>query len=135
MPRILLADDDPELRAVLTVALTEAGYSVETAADGQQALAMVDASPPDLLITDVVMPGLSGWIVFTRLRKRVPPLPIIVISGARSGVPPEETTYPGQAVFLPKPCDLPHLLATVRRLLAGSPSAESAGLTPGSASR
>ena len=70
MPRILLANDDTPLRDLLVRFLTPEGYCVETAADGQQALAMVAISPPDLLITDLLMPHLTGWSVFSGCVRR-----------------------------------------------------------------
>jgi CheY-like chemotaxis protein len=76
MPRILIGDDDLATCALLTRVLHDAGYSVETAPDSTTALAMVADSPPDLLITDVVMPGLTGWSVFSRARRLSPTLPI-----------------------------------------------------------
>lgn len=119
MARILVADDDPYLRDFLLRFLTEEGYDVETAVDGPQALAMVTASPPDLLITDLLMPGLTGWSVYARVRTQVPGLPILIISAAGTDVLALETILPEHAVFLPKPFDLEQLLAAVTRLLEG----------------
>jgi CheY-like chemotaxis protein len=83
---------------------------------------MVADSPPDLLITDVVMPGLTGWSVFSRARRLSPRLPIIVMSGADTGLPHQERALADQAVFLRKPFNLEHLLTIVARLLAENQS-------------
>src|SRR5688572_11706554 len=115
MRRILIIDDDPETRGVLNQVLGDEGYAVETASNGRAALAMIAASPPDLLITDLVMPRLTGWSLFARVRRQEPTLPIIIISGAKTGVPQQETALADQAVFLRKPLDLDQLLATVAR--------------------
>ena len=90
MPRILIVDDDPATCALLTRVLQDAGHTVETAPESAAALAMIADSPPDLPITDVEMPGLTGWSVFSRARRLSPTLPIIVISGVDTGSPHQE---------------------------------------------
>jgi CheY-like chemotaxis protein len=101
--RILIVDDDPETRTLLS----------------RVALEMVTASPPDLLITDLIMPRLSGWSLFARVRRLAPTLPIILISGSDPGLRRQGVSLPEHAVFLRKPFALDQLLATVTRLLAG----------------
>ena len=118
MQRILVVDDDPEICAVLSQVLEDAGYTVETASDGRTALAMIVASPPELLITDLVVPGLSGWSLFARVRRRWPRLPVIIISGSDMGRRHREASPREHAVFLRKPLCLEQLLAIVARLLA-----------------
>ena len=81
LQRILIADDDPTIRTLLSRVLEEKGYAVETVTNGRAALETITASPPDLLITDLIMPGLTGWSVLARARRRAPVLPIIIISG------------------------------------------------------
>lgn len=118
---ILVVDDDPVICALLSRVLQDAGYRVETAADGLTALEMVAASsPPDLLITDLIMPRLTGWSVFARVRRQAPSLPIIVISGADTGFQQQERALEDRAVFLRKPFEVHQLLRTVARLLAGN---------------
>ena len=119
MRRILIVDDDPEICVLLRQVLEDAGYIVETTLDSRTALTKSAASPPDLLITDVLMPRLTGWSLFARVRRLSPSLPIIIISGTDTGVPQQETSLAEHAVFLRKPLDLDQLLATVARLLAG----------------
>src|SRR5262249_36252436 len=65
---IVLADDEPDLRAVYAALLREAGYVVWEASDGHEAIALVRAHGPDLLILDVWMPGINGFEVLDRLR-------------------------------------------------------------------
>jgi CheY-like chemotaxis protein len=121
MQRILIADDDPETCAVLSQVLGDEGYTVETASDGRTALERIAASPPDLLISDLLMPGLTGWNLFARVRRQAPTLPIIV-SGSDMRSRHREESLPGHTVFLRKPLDLDQLLANVARSIAGNRS-------------
>ena len=66
--RLLVVDDEPNIRELLSASLRYAGFEVATAADGQQALALADSFRPDLLVLDVMMPGLDGYGVVRRLR-------------------------------------------------------------------
>ena len=117
MRRILIADDDPTVCALLSRELEEAGYRVETVSDGRAALAEITAAPPDLLITDLLMPDLTGWSLFARVRQRAPSLPIIVVSGVDAGVPQQDASLADDAVYLRKPIDLDHLLAVVAGMM------------------
>ena len=119
MKRILIADDDPAIRALMIRVLENKGYTVEAATDGRTALEMITTSPPDLLITDLIMPALTGWSVLSRARQLAPMLPIIIVSGVQPRVRPEEALFPDTTVFLPKPFAIEQLLATVARLLNG----------------
>ena len=121
MHRILIADDDVDLRELLARVLSKAGYRVETVEDGHAAVEMVAASPPDVLITDLLMPHLTGWSVFSRVRRLAPQLPILIISGASTGTPPDAAALPDHAVFLRKPVAMDEVLTTVARLLADRP--------------
>ena len=121
MHRILIVDDDLAIRSLFARVLTTAGYRVETAPDGRTAVAMVVAAIPDLLITDLMLPGLNGWSVFSRVRRLAPQLPILIISGATTGTPPHAASLPHHAVFLRKPVVMGEMLTTVARLLAECP--------------
>jgi CheY-like chemotaxis protein len=120
MPQILIAEDDPAVRSLLHRVLSNEGYGVTTATDGRIAVEMVAAAPPDLLITDLLMPGLTGWSVLARVRRQAPQLPILVISGAETGVPHDSTSLPNHAVFLRKPIMISQLLAAIEHLLDAS---------------
>ena len=117
--RILIADDDPTIRGLLSRVLKDMGYTVETAIDGRAALETITASPPDLLIIDLIMPGLTGWSVLARARSRAPILPIIIISGTAPTVRRQAALFPDTTVFLRKPIAIEELLAVVARLLTG----------------
>ena len=127
MHQILIADDDVDTRTLLARVLADEGYHVATVEDGDAAVEMVAAASPDLLITDLVMPRLTGWSVFSRVRRLAPRLPILIISGASTGTPPDATALPHQPVFLRKPVAMGEVLTTVARLLAERPTGSAPG--------
>ena len=77
--RILVVEDDPTVSEVLTRYLEREGYAVETVADGNAAVDRAGASPPDLMILDLMLPGLDGFEVFRRLRSFAP-IPVIMLT-------------------------------------------------------
>jgi DNA-binding response OmpR family regulator len=81
-PLVLVADDDPDILALVTFRLERAGYDVVGANDGEQALQLALAQPPDLAVLDVMMPRLDGYEVTTRLRQneRTRRIPIILLT-------------------------------------------------------
>lgn len=81
-PLVLVADDDPDILALVTFRLERAGYDVVGANDGEQALQLALAQPPDLAVLDVMMPKLDGYEVTTRLRQneRTRRIPIILLT-------------------------------------------------------
>ena len=117
MATVLVADDDPAIRAVLTDLLTTEGYAVRFAKDGAAALADVLRARPDLVLSDVQMPRLDGLALAARLRPLGVP---VVLMTARFfvGVP--------DLPFVGKPFDLAAVLDAVARAL-GSPVTEDAG--------
>jgi len=80
--RILIVDDEPDVRNFLSAILEDAGFMVDTASDGLDAFKKLDANPPDLMTLDMIMPGLSGVKVIRKMRKdeRWATLPVIVIT-------------------------------------------------------
>jgi CheY-like chemotaxis protein len=80
-PRILLIDDDPNVREVLLHLLASFGYEVHAAAEGTSGLARFDEGGWDLVLVDIVMPAMSGWGVVETIRRRAPPTPIVLITG------------------------------------------------------
>jgi CheY-like chemotaxis protein len=80
--RILVADDEEDMRLLLQELLEDAGYVVEIACDGQQTLEQLDAQRPDLLLLDLMMPQVDGWTVLNRLAQRDDAPPVIVLTGS-----------------------------------------------------
>lgn len=79
--RILLVDDEPSIRVVLSAVLEDAGYTVDVAEHGFDALRKIQNALPELVITDLRMPNMNGFELLAVLRERFPQLPTIVISG------------------------------------------------------
>ena len=112
---ILLVEDEPITRNAFADALRMEGEEVIQAADGIQALALLDKSHVDLVITDLVMPKLTGFDLVGQIRSKWPQIPILIISAHISQ--DAERISDGNAEFMYKPIDPPDLIATVRRLL------------------
>jgi DNA-binding NtrC family response regulator len=114
--RVLIADDDPVFRGLLATVLAREGYAVQTAADGRAALTLIATEAPDLLIADVVMPGLSGWSLLARARRLAPQLRTLLISGVQHLPPAPPELLPTQTAFLRKSGAVEELLAVVKGL-------------------
>jgi CheY-like chemotaxis protein len=82
---VLLVEDDVALRLVLSEVLAQTGYKVRTAADGISALAEIASGMPDVLVSDLNMPRMSGFELLSRVRRQFPEIPLIAMSGAFSG--------------------------------------------------
>jgi two-component system, OmpR family, response regulator MprA len=116
-PRVLVAEDDRSVRESLVRALRLEGYDVEAVTDGEQALAAVGSSPPDLLLLDIMMPNVDGLTVCRRLRARHVDLPILMLT-ARHEVSDRVTGLDaGADDYLVKPFALDELSARMRALL------------------
>ena len=116
--RVLVADDDEGIRRLFSKLLTHEGYIVEVAPDGPSALAAVARNQPDVMLLDVVMPGLGGFDVCRQL-KRDPTtrlVPIILVTGLDAPEQRVEGLRAGADDFLNKPTDVHELLARVAAL-------------------
>ena len=129
MARILIADDDPDIRETLRKLLQLKGHEVELAQDGLEASRKLDQEPYDLMVTDIVMPNREGLESIMEARERHPDLRLIAISGGGR----ERTeaylrmaeTFGAQAVFR-KPFPPRDMLAKVDELIGGVPDARPA---------
>ncbi|HEU4327026.1 MAG TPA: response regulator transcription factor [Roseiflexaceae bacterium] len=116
MTTILVVDDDPKIASVLGRGLRFEGFAVQTAADGPDALRLIRAEPPDLIILDVLLPGMDGLEVCRRLRRGCN-APVLMLT-ARDAVPDRVAGLDsGADDYLVKPFDFDELLARVRALL------------------
>ena len=116
--QILVVDDDPAIRRMLSRILTGEGYGVSCAADGSEALTTAQAEPPDLVLLDVSLRDKSGWDIFDRLVKIKPLLPVVIITGKANQL--FTALSAGAGALFEKPLQLPKLLQAVSQLLAES---------------
>ncbi len=115
---ILAVDDTPDNLLLLEAILSEEGYDIHTAEDGVSALNHIERSPPDLILLDVMMPGMNGYEVTERIRKNsaLPFIPILLITAFDHSSVVEGLDM-GADEFVRKPVDPEELLARVRSLL------------------
>ena len=125
--RILVVEDDAQVAGVIRLYLEDAGYRVEIAADGQEALACARAEPPPaLVVLDVMLPRVDGFEVCRRLRAGSD-VPIIVVTARVSEEDRLEGLELGADDYVAKPFSPRELVARVRAVLRRSPAADPAG--------
>lgn len=116
-PKILLAEDDAELRELLTLVLTGAGYQVCQCGDGRQLLQRLDQhNNYALVISDVRMPGLSGLEVLARQRNNARPIPFICMTAFGDVQTHGKARRLGAAATIDKPFDLDEMIELVERV-------------------
>jgi len=116
--RILVVDDIEDNVFLLQSMLTEEGYEVDSATNGKSALAKIEASPPDLVLLDAMMPGMDGYEVTRRIRqnKKLPFIPILLITAYENANVPEGLNL-GANDFIRKPIDYDELMARINAFL------------------
>ena len=117
--KILVADDESHILNVVSLKLTNAGYTVVTANDGQEAFELVTAERPDLIITDYHMPILSGLELCQKLRQseQTSGIPTILLTARGYGLEPADMEQNGISRLVSKPFSPRQLLATVNEML------------------
>ena len=116
--RILVVDDEADIRDALEMVLRYEKHEVATAPDGDRALASIEKDPPDVVLLDVKMPGRDGIEILEEIRRRRPGLPVVMISGHADRTTGWEAARKGAFDFLDKPLDEGQVLVTVRNALA-----------------
>jgi DNA-binding NtrC family response regulator len=111
---ILLVDDEEGYRELISRVLTKAGYEVLQAADGLQALSLLEESNVDLVISDILMPNLNGYGLVARLRAKWPTMPVILTTGFLSQEA-AKSMMNGSVDFIPKPINAERLLEMIQR--------------------
>lgn len=101
--KILVVDDEPNIQRLLTVALTNRGHTVLTASNGVEALGMVEAEKPDLIVLDVMMPQMTGHEARDELRRRGHQTPILFLSAAGTFEEQVSQMQDDLTDYLPKP--------------------------------
>lgn len=114
--RLLIVDDEQSVREVVSEYFSEQGYGVETAGGGEEALALVQTNPPDLVLLDVRMQGLDGVATLRRLREIAPQVSVIMVTANEDVGLARETLKLGALDYVAKPFDFVYL---ERAVLAG----------------
>lgn len=114
--KVLVVEDDDDLRFILRSALSLAGFAVQEAGDGLDALRRLDSNPPDLVVLDLTLPLLSGHAVRQEIAAHADTrrIPIVIVTGSA-----EDLSHLDVACVLRKPVESHQLVRTVRRCLAG----------------
>lgn len=116
--RVLVIDDEEEIREVLVELLRGQGHAVVGCADGRSGLARFEAERFDLVITDLGMPGLSGWEVAAAVKRRSPALPVALITGWGDRIDPEEARAKGVDHLVAKPFRIEEIAALAARAVS-----------------
>ncbi len=116
--RVLVVDDDPDMLRLLSLRLSAAGYAVSTAVSAEAALAQFDVQRPQLVISDVRLPGRDGLALFDELHARHPALPVILLTAHGTIPDAVEATARGVFTYLTKPYDPRVLMDKIDQALA-----------------
>lgn len=115
--RVLVVDDDPDIRELLVSVLTDDGYEAMAAKDGREALAVLDRWPADVVVLDLMMPVMDGWTFAERMREKWS-IPIVVLSAATDLA--RHAGRVGAADVVPKPFDIEMLLPRIAKVAGGA---------------
>ncbi len=127
--RILVVDDDGDLLRLMSYRLKAAGFNIDCAESGEQALGIISAAQPDLVITDLQMGGISGMELFDAIHDNYPGLPVIILTAHGTIPDAVNATRNGVASFLTKPFDSQALLENIDSALRMSGSSGLPGST------
>jgi len=116
-PLVLVVDDDPGLRELIRVSLSLDGYTVREAASAEEALAAIEDTAPDLVLLDVVMPGVDGWQMLQRMQERHGSIPVIMFSGQVDPEAAADAESRGARGFVGKPFDPQQLIERAKQLV------------------
>jgi excisionase family DNA binding protein len=116
-PLVLVVDDDARLREFMRVNLEMEGYSVKEAASADEALAAIEDQAPELVLLDVVMPGVDGWQMLQRMQERHGSIPVIMFSGQVDANSAGDAEQRGARAFVGKPFDPQQLIERAKQLV------------------
>jgi two-component system response regulator AtoC len=115
--RVLVIDDDPGVRDYMEALVSRQGYHVDAVADGEQALATLSDTRPDVVTLDVVLPGMDGLETLRRLKQRLPEVPVVMLSGHGQARNIVEAMRLGASDFLRKPFEVEELELAFQKAL------------------
>lgn len=119
--RILVVDDEPDVVMIIKTTLQAEGYDVASATSGRDALDEAFESRPDLIILDVMMPGMTGFDVLRELKanEKTATVPVIMLTGVSERKKIQEALESGIDYYVVKPFDFDDLLAKIKQALEG----------------
>lgn len=121
--RVVVVDDDKEIQEIITFVLTRNGFDVTVASNGQQLQDVLATTAPDLIILDVMMPGIDGYQIFSSLRANAATLhiPVIIMTAHAENIYERISLDLGAAEHITKPFHPLDLVGKVQRLLQAIP--------------
>src|SRR3954453_3038392 len=117
---VLVVDDEPVLAELVSMALRYEGWEIQTAGDGETAIALAKDSPPDVVVLDVMLPDMSGLDVLRKLRERTPHLPLLLLTAKDSVEDRIAGLTAGGDDYVTKPFSLEEVVLRLRALLRRS---------------
>lgn len=119
MSKVLVVDDVPTELEIISRILQEAGIDVMRAEDGEEAIALIQESPPDLVVLDVIMPRMNGFEVIREIREneKTKNLPVVFCTQKNTNIDQAWGMELGADAYLGKPFDANQLLSIIKRLL------------------
>ena len=111
---VLIVDDEEELVTTIAERLQIRGMTAKTATDGETALKMIEENPPQVVVLDVMMPGIGGIEILQRMKAQNLQIPVILLTGYGSTEQGKEGMELGAFDYLMKPCDLNMLISKIK---------------------
>lgn len=117
--KILVIEDDPDTLTFLSEALKRAGYAPVPAPDGETGLEKFRAAEPDLVLLDIVLPGISGWDVIRKIKAGIHKrdVPVVMFTARDADTEKMQGYRYGADYYLTKPCEVPRILSVIEKVL------------------
>ena len=122
--RVLVVEDEEEVQVLVARLLSSVGHEVDTASGGDEALQKVAGQRPDLIVLDLMMPGVDGWEVLRQLRAQANPPPVVILTGRGDYASFARGVQEGAVAYVVKPFRFHELMATCQRVLLATTSGQ-----------
>jgi DNA-binding response OmpR family regulator len=119
--RVLIVDDEEELASVIAERLQFRGMEAQTALEGRKALKIIEENPPNIVLLDLMLPGLGGLEILKRIKQMNYNLPVILLTGYGSKETAKEGMSLGAFDYVMKPCDIDSLIAKIQEAASSKP--------------